>query len=305
VRQSAEGHAAKSGGNARVRFDARSGTLRALASLVKVSLAPLLALTTGCVGFVVPPVKLSAGTGPVAGLVERGTGDLDPTSATTLRAGFHPLSLMREAPSSAFDAGVGYGGDLVLGHAPPTFNRRTTVHGPYVEGAYYPLRLPAGGARFRMGVRANADVLFLEPRGVTGYGGTLVTELEIGGYVDGTTSDQEHEEDDDDAFTAVFGSWSLGAFAGGSFRAFPDSGYAGLAFGLSVRLPFIAAVACCFWPGDDDDDDDDAGVSSSSKSTTWRLPKRRHETRPATPVRSSSPREERIPTPKRDELKRR
>jgi hypothetical protein len=217
---------------------------------------------------------------------------------TTLRAGFHPLAMMPEASSSPFDAGVGYGADLLFGHAPPPFNRRTNAHGPYLEGAYYPLRLPAGGATFRWGARANVDLLFLEPRDAMGWGGTLVTELEIGGH---STGDFADADGDGAVFGTAFGSWSIGAFAGGSTRTFPGSRYGGLTVGLSARLPFMAGIVCCVWSGGGESD----SGSSSSSTTTVRLRKRRHETRPATPVRSSTPpsRPERIPTPKRDELK--
>jgi hypothetical protein len=271
--------------------------------LVSAFCVPLAALLTGCVGFVVPPMKLSGGAGPMAGQVEGVAGDLELRSATTLRAGFHPLSLMPQAPSGAFDAGLGYGGDRVFGQVAPAFKRRTSVHGPYLEGAYYPVRLPAGSATFRLGLRANADLLFLQPEGITGYGGTLVTEFEIGGYTAGGLSDEDDEDDEDDesAFGTVFGSWSLGAFGGGSARSFPGSSYAGLTPGLSVRVPFIAGVACCVWPGEGSDEASDPGTSAAA--TTWRLPKRHHQTHRATPVRSS-PRKERIPTPERDELKR-
>jgi hypothetical protein len=285
--------------------DAAAPPARAVQShlVVNAFCVPLAALLTGCVGFVLPPMKLSGGTGPMAGQVEGGAGDIELRSATTLRAGFHPLSLMPQAPSSAFDAGLGYGGDLVFGQVAPTFRRRTSVHGPYLEGGYYPVRLPAGSATLRLGLRANADLLFLQSRGVTGYGGTLVTEFEIGGYSAGALADED-DEDDDTAFGTVFGSWSLGAFAGGSARSFPGSSYAGLTTGLSVRVPFIAGIACCVWPGEGSDGADDASdPGTSSTATRWRLPKRHHQTRPATPVRSS-PRPERIPTPTRDELKR-
>jgi hypothetical protein len=270
--------------------------------VVKKLLTPLVALSTGCLPFVVPPLKLSGGAGPATGEVERGTGDLEARSVTTLRAGFHPLSMMPKASSSRFDAGVGYGGDLVFGHAPPPQHGRTSAHGPYLEGAYYPVRLPAGRATFRWGARANADLLFLPPRDVMGWGGTLVTELELGGHSDGAFA---NADEDGAVFGTSFGSWSIGAFAGGSTRSFPASSYQGFTAGLSARLPFMAGIVCCAWPGTSDDDGN-SGSSSSSKRASFRLPKRRHETRPATPVRSSSPpsRPERIPTPKRDELKR-
>jgi hypothetical protein len=231
--------------------------------------------------------------------VERGSGDLESRSATTLRAGFHPLSMMAEASSGPFDAGVGYGGDLVFGHAPPPYDRRMSAHGPYLEGAYYPLRLPAGGATFRWGARANADLLFLGASDVTGWGGTVVTEVEIGGHASGAFEDADG---DGAALGTAIGSWSIGAFAGGSARTFPNSRYAGFTAGLSARLPFMAGILCCAWSGGSGSD---SGSSSSSTTTTVRRPKRRHETRPATPVRSppASP-PERIPTPKRDELKR-
>jgi hypothetical protein len=268
-------------------------------SLVYKLLAPLVALSTGCLPFVVPPAKLSGGAGPATGQVERDTGDVEPRSTTTLRAGFHPLSMMPEASSSRFDAGVGYGGDLVFGHAPPPY-RRATAHGPYLEGAYYPVRLPAGRATFRWGARANVDLLFLEPRDVMGYGGTLVTELEIGGQATGAFT---NTDGDGAVFGTSFGSWSLGAFAGGTARSFPDSRYGAFTVGLSARLPFLAGIVCCAWPGESVSD----SGSSSASTTTAHVPRRRHETRPATPVRSSppppSPPKERIPTPKRDELK--
>lgn len=259
-------------------------------------LAPLLALSTGCLPFVVPPGKISGGAGPSSGDVDRGAGDLEPRSVTTLRAGVHPLSMMPESSSSPFDAGIGYGGDLVFGHAPPPYDRRTSAHGPYLEGAYYPVRLPAGGATFRWGARVNADLLFLEPRGDLGWGATAVTEVEIGGHSSGAFADADG---DGAVFGTAFGGWSLGAFAGGSARTFPGSRYGALTFGLSARLPFMVGIVCCLWSGSSD-----SGSSSSSSTTVVRREKRRHETRPATPVRASPrpSRPERIPTRERREL---
>jgi hypothetical protein len=201
--------------------------------------------------------------------------------------------MMPASSRNAFDAGIGYGGDLVFGHAPPPYNRRSSAHGPYLEGAYYPVRLPAGGATFRWGARANLDLLFLEPRDVRGYGGTLVTELEIGGHADGAFADADG---DGAVIGTAFGGWSLGAFAGGTARSFPDSRYGAFTVGVSLRLPFMAGIVCCAWSSSSDS-------GSSSSTTIVHTTKRRHETRPATPVRPSPPPAERIPTPKRDELK--
>jgi hypothetical protein len=267
--------------------------------IVKTWLAPLMALSTGCLPFVVPPGKVAIGAGPATGEVKRDAGMLKPRSVTQLRAGFHPLDMMPKASQSAFDVGVGYGGDLIFSNAPARHDQHTSAHGPYLEAAYYPLRVPAGNAMLRWGARGNLDLLYLEPKDVMGFGGTAVTELEITGHAAGAFADADG---DGAVFGTSWGQWSVGAFVGGSARSFPVTNYRAITAGFAARIPFAAGIVCCaFFSGGGSDDS-----HHHHHTTTVVLPKRRHETRPATPVRSSPPPSkppERIPTPKKDELK--
>lgn len=261
--------------------------------------APLMALTTGCLPFVVPPAKVEIGAGPAMGAVKRSGGTLRPKSVTQLRAGFHPLDMMPTAADGPFDAGIGYGGDLVFGHSPG--GGRTSAHGPYLEAAYFPLRVPAGKAVFRWGARGDLDLLYLEPKNVLGWGGTLVTELEITGHAQGAFADADG---DGAVFGTAWGQWSLGAFVGASARDFPVSHYQAITAGISARLPFMLGIVCCaFISPRSSSGGGSSNISfSGGSSTTATAPRPRHETRPATPVRSSPP-PARIPTPTRDELK--
>jgi len=150
-----------------------------------------------------------------------------------------------------FDAGVGYGGDLIFGHAPANDDRRTSAHGPYVEVGLYPMRLPVGDkTTFRWGGRGTADLLFLEPRNTLGYGGTLATEFEFSGDASGpfATADE-----DSIVLGAGHGQWAIGGFVGGSVRHFEGADYGGLTFGVSARIPLAFGVIWAWGSHDDDD----------------------------------------------------
>ncbi len=201
---------------------------------------------SGCLPFVVPPAKLSVGAGPAVGSIPRTSGTLEPRSVTTLRAGLHPLQLVEGASRRAFDLGLGYGGDFVFGRAPEHYDERAVAHGPYLEGAYYPVRLPVGStSTFRWGARVNADLLFLEPLDLLGYGAMAATEIELSGDANGPFA--EADEQDGILAGAAIGQWSIGAFLGGAVRAFPEARYGALTAGISVRIPFAFGVACCAW----------------------------------------------------------
>lgn len=221
---------------------------------------------SGCFPFVVPPARVSVGAGPATGDVERSSGSLEPRSTTTLRAGFHPLQLMPGASKRMFDAGVGYGGDLVYGHAPASYDRRTSAHGPYVEAGVYPVRLPVSSATtFRWGGRGTLDLLFLEPQNTLGYGGTLATEFEFSGDASGPFASADEESI---VLGAGHGQWALGGFIGGSMRHFDGADYGGLTFGVSARIPLAFGVICCAWGGGDDHDDAPHATPRPRKAAT-------------------------------------
>jgi hypothetical protein len=236
---------------------------------------------TGCLPFVVPPMRVSAGAGPAFGSFERPVGTVRPRAVANLRAGFHPLSLRQRAARRPFDIGAGYGVDLLSATHP------TTIHGPYLEVGYYPVRAPLGSSTtFRWGGRGAFELLRLNDR--FGYGGTLITEVELSGDTQGTFAGTG----DDGTMTAgaAHGQWAIGAYVGGSGRDFRDGAYGAITLGLSARIPFLAGVMCCFWG---DDDDDDGGATPSYALPTRRRERSREpaprEHVPAKPTRPASP----------------
>ncbi len=228
-------------------------TARTMLRLLAVAL-----LAFGCVPFALPPSRLSLGTGPVTGGVDRENDVLLRTKqVTSLRAGLHPLSALNRAAERPVDVGLGYQADFIAGSERPTqpVERRDShdlAHGPYLEAAYYPLRPRVGEATYlRVGGRGNADLLFLEPDQRVGLGGSAAVELELVRDVTGPFVDAG---DDGVVVGAQQGQWALGLFVGGTVRRFPDATYGGLTLGVSVRLPLAAGFACCAWPSKSDDE---------------------------------------------------
>jgi hypothetical protein len=122
------------------------------------------------------------------------------------------------------------------------------VQGPYVQTAYSPWRRDLGNAWVRVGARADLDLLFVGHARATGFGGSAVLELELSQDASGPFVS---EDDDDPGFVAgvQHGRWAFALFAGGTLRQFEAAGYGGLTAGVSLRLPFVAGIACCAWPG--------------------------------------------------------
>jgi len=248
-------------------------------------------LASGCLPFAAPPARVSIGAGPATGELERSSGSLELRSTTSLRAGLHPLQLVPGASKRMFDAGIGYGGDLVFGHAPANYDRRTSAHGPYVEVGLYPLRLPLGSATtFRWGGQGTADLLYLEPKNTLGYGGSLSTAFEFSGDASGPFASAD---DDGIVVGAGHGQWAIGGFVGGSVRHFPDGDYGGLTFGVSARIPLAAGVICCVWSGDDDDHDHHSPPPAAPRPHKAATPTPASKSpEPTTTPRASAPRPE-------------
>jgi len=236
--------------------------------------------------FVVPPARLSLGAGPATGVVPRAYDELLPEVVTSFRAGFHPWDLADRPSERAFDFGAGYAADWISGEAatgPDQAARREHVsaQGPYLEGSYAPFRYPIGeGTALRLGARTDLDLLFLGTDARTGFGGSGVVEFEISHDVFGPFVS---DDDDEPGVLAGVqrGRWALALFAGGSFRDFGGESYGGVTGGVSVRLPFLAGIACCAWPGHDDDADDAKRKRAHARP---RSPRRKAQPRPAEPV---------------------
>lgn len=242
---------------------------------------------TGCMPFAVPPARLSLGGGPVTGAVPYGASELPLDVGATFRAGFHPLDLAEGSSERAFDVGAGYVLDWLSTDMPnspnaPPEDDHTYAQGPYLQGAYSPLRHRLGDTYLRVGGRADIDLLFLPNQPETGFGGSAVLELELSHDVSGPFASSQ---DDEPGFAAgvQHGRWALGVFAGGTLRQFDDQGYGGLTAGLSVRIPLLVGIACCAWGSDDDDD---AEPPRKRAEPRRRLQRKPAEPRPARPTAS-------------------
>jgi hypothetical protein len=218
--------------------------MRRLLALVALALS-------SCMPFALPPARLSLGTGPSAGTVTRPDDvALHAKQVTGFRAGLHPLSMLDHASSRSFDAGVGYGVDFITGSERPTQpagqrDSHDLSHGPYLEGAYYPLRGRLSDATYlRFGGRGDVDLLFLEPDDRVGVGGTGVAELELATDVSGPFVSADS---DGVVLGTQRGQWALGVFAGGTLRNFRDASYGGFTGGVSIRMPLAAGMICCAW----------------------------------------------------------
>lgn len=203
-----------------------------------------------------------------------------------LRAGFHPLQLVGPGPPSWADFGFGYRSEWVLD------DTERPLHGPYAELGLYPVRPRlTNEMRLRFGGYTSADAVLTSAR-EPGLGATLGTLLEITGF----SSDSFGHSDEDGAVAGMnHGQWAVGVFAATSFRNADDRFSQTLTTGLSFRMPFVAAVACCAWPRGDwhlfDSDSSTSDVSSTprSESKGWHRkrsePQRRREYYPARPRR--------------------
>jgi hypothetical protein len=220
-------------------------------------------LASACLPFAVPPARVESGLGARLH-------DPDPpsvpgasTQTVALRAGFHPTQVMDAPVDRKWDVGLGYRGEWRLNdHAPP-------LHGPYAELGFYPLRASVGrGTRLRWGSYASADAVFAES-GTPGPGATLGTVFEVTGSTSGTFS----RADQDTAVAgAAFGQWAFGLFASTSLREVDDRFSQSVITGMSLRVPFAAGVACCFWPSVASDDRTQVASSSSSKAAKQTRP---------------------------------
>jgi hypothetical protein len=208
---------------------------------------------TGCMPFALPPARLSLGSGPVTGFVPHAGSEMPLEVATSFRAGVQPLDLSEGGSERPFDLGAGYVLDLLSGPVArgsdvPALDEHAYVQGPYVQAAYSPWRWDIGSAWLRVGGRGDLDLLFVGDARDTGFGGSAVLELELSQDASGPLVS---EDDDEPGFVAGVqqGRWAFAAFAGGTLRQFDATGYGGLTAGVSLRLPFVAGIACCAWPG--------------------------------------------------------
>jgi hypothetical protein len=224
---------------------------------------------SGCLPFAVPPARVESGIGTRLFDREEPGGTSAATPTGVLRAGFHPTQLFDSAENRRWDVGLGYRLEWRLHEQTPP------LQGPYAELGFYPLRLAVGrGTRFRWGSYTSADAVLRDGAGF-GPGATLGTLIELSGTTSGTFS---NADDQGGVAGAAFGQWAFGMFANTSLRAIDDRVSQSMTAGMSLRVPFAAGVACCFWPS--------LASSASKKSVARRSqdpPARRRRYRVARP----------------------
>ncbi len=228
-----------------------------------VLLALLLTGGSGCFPYALPPSQLSFGVGPTNGYVaDRTVRDEKVQPAHyNLRGGVHPLGAVEGLADRYVDVGVGY----QLERANPSDGDSRFVHGPYLELDGYAIPAKKTGSSVRVGARGTLDLLLAnyEYERHVGAGGMLAALVEFVDY-----GQSEFESDDGETTTAgiTAGELSIGGFLGASYRNLGAQSYWGAVIGVTVRLPFVAGVACCY-TGSDSDSDDGSGSYSSDDSS--------------------------------------
>lgn len=224
----------------------------------------LLVPAAGCFPYALPPSQLSFATGPTNGYIADSAvhePDAHP-SHYNLRGGFHPLGAIEGMSDRSVDVGVGY----QLERARPSDGDSRFVHGPYLELDGYAIPAKKTGASVRVGARGTFDLLLANydyDRHV-GAGGMLAALVEFVDY-----GQSEFTSDDGETSTAgiTAGELSIGGFLGASYRNLGAQSYWGAVIGVTVRLPFVAGVACCYTGSDSSssssDSDDGYGSDGS------------------------------------------
>jgi hypothetical protein len=223
--------------------------------------------------FAVPPARVESGVGTRLPGRDLPSEPGIPTTAGVLRAGFHPTQLLGSAEQKKWDVGLGYRLEW------PIHQQAPPLQGPYVEVGMYPLRVAVSrGTRLRWGSYTSAD-LVLGENSSFGPGATFGTLIELTGSTSGTFSQADNQGG---VLGAAFGQWAFGMFANTSLREIDDHLSQSVTAGMSLRVPFAAGIACCFWPSL-------SSSSSSSRSVAKRSqpPERKRTYRVARPRRKT------------------
>jgi hypothetical protein len=255
--------------------------------------ALLVWLSTACMPFAVPPLRLRAAAGPTTQAPPEPTQDTGDRAVTQLSAAFHPLQLVRRTSESPIDFGVGYQLEI------PPEGARGTLHGAELELGWYPLSFDVNGTNARVGPITTTEMLVLrdEPNAPTGYGASLGLAIELTGYTAGGFSQQA----DKGAVVGVAaGQWALGMYAAAATRSVGRERYWLATVGVSGRIPFLLGVACCAVPEElgnsssSDTSSDSESDADQPSSSTHRARRKRAREGAARPARVRAQ-----PTPKR------
>lgn len=198
--------------------------------------------TTGCLPFLVPPVRVRAGVGAVhrdsaVGANQTASARTGSPDATLgeVSFGMHPLANVESHHEGAFDVGFGYRAEGVGGSR----NLDWMAHGPLLEFGYYPLRGPG----HRLGVFTELSALRLDGAIEQWRPGvTLGTSFELIGFSNG---DFSATAEDGSAYGFAHGQWGIGLYAAGSYRALDERSHFQATLGISLRVPLLVGIVCC------------------------------------------------------------
>jgi hypothetical protein len=212
-------------------------------------------LGTGCLPFVTPPLRASAGVGSAVGTLPSGTAAATGHTAGNLRAGAHPVQLFEEPHRRMVDVGVGYQLERLV------VDGESNVHGPYTEFAAFPWRKNYARSTLRAGAYIDAELLVARVDGVgeIGPGGTLGAMFEYTGVTVGDFA----SADEDSAIIGIgAGQWAIGLYAAAGYRHLGLGDYWTFTAGITARIPFTAGIICCVDPFGDEDSSDHTGSSA-------------------------------------------
>jgi hypothetical protein len=192
-------------------------------------------LCTGCVGWAVPPSRVTA----TGGLAAQALSEPDPVrgSATAdagmiLRTEGDLLSAFDRAQSRPLDVGAGF----MLLDLPET--DALARYGPMISGRAHLITWREGDAVVRVSVGGNADVLF-RYGGFGGAGGSATLDLEIAGWVhdSGAGGGADANGVGFGAYAAE-GEGGIGIRAETSYHVLDDETHRWMfVLGLTVRIP--------------------------------------------------------------------
>ncbi len=260
---------------------------------LEVAAACALLLGTGCLPFVTPPLRASAGVGSAVGTLPSETAASSGRTVGNFRAGVHPPQLFERPHRRTFDFGVGYQLERLV------VDDESNVHGPYAELGAFPWQQVYADSALRAGGFVDAELVMARVGGIEEYGpgGTLGAMFEYTGV---TVGDFASADEDSAIFGIGAGQWAIGLYTAAGYRHLGRGEYMTFTAGITARIPFTAGFICCINPfGDDSSNDDDDSSGADGHEEGWEdspPPKKPVRRRPAHPRPGSSGKpEQRIP----------
>ena len=215
----------------------------------------MLLLGTGCLPFITPPLKASAGVGSAEGTLPAGTRTSFGHTVGNFRAGVHPPQMFEEPHRNRFDFGVGYQLETLVADQEPR------VHGPYAEFAAFPWQQAYFDSALRAGGFVDAELLITRIDGWHEYGpgGTLGALFEYTGV---TIGDFASTDEDSAIIGMGAGQWAIGLYGAAGYRRLARGQYVTFTAGITARIPFTMGIICCINPFSEESESDDHHSSS-------------------------------------------